>query len=61
MKSMNRSVQLGRRPGRRGPEYVERSLAIVWVGTFRFERFKSVTGDLLGPMLVDRFNLVVLF
>lgn len=61
MNSMNRLVPIHRLPGRRGPEYVERSLAIVWVGTLRFERFKSETGVRLGPMLVERFKLVVFF
>ena len=59
MKPVNVPAQIHRLPGRRGPEYVERSLAIVCVGTFLFARFKSETRVRLGPILVERFKLVV--
>ena len=59
MNSVNVPSHIHRLPGRRGPEYVERSLAIVCVGTFLFERFISETRVRLGPLLVERFKLVV--
>ena len=59
MNSVNVPSHIHRLLGRRGPEYVERSLAIVCVGTFLFERFISETRVRLGPILVERFKLVV--
>ena len=58
---MKNISQLRLCPGRRGPEYVERSLAIVCVGTFLFERFKSDTGVRLDFEVVRLLRLVVFF
>ena len=61
MNSVKRPPGIQRWPGLLGPEYVERSLAMVCVGTLRPERFKSETGVRLGPMLVERLSAVVFF
>ena len=61
MNSVNLQVQFRRCPGRLGPEYVERSLAMVCVGTFLLERFSSDTGVFPFPAFVERFKLVVFF
>jgi len=61
MNSVKRPTGIQRWLGLLGPEYVERSLAMVWVGTLRSERFRSETGVRLGPMLVERLSAVVFF
>ena len=61
MNSVKRPTGIQRWLGLLGPEYVERSLAMVCVGTLRLERFKSETGVRLGPMLVERLSAVVFF
>ena len=61
MNSVKQPAGIQRWLGLLGPEYVERSLAMVCVGTLRSERFRSETGVRLGPMLVERLSAVVFF
>ena len=61
MNTVKQPAGIQRWLGLLGPEYVERSLAMVCVGTLRSERFRSETGVRLGPMLVERLSAVVFF